>query len=302
MTSDFSGPEKLTVSKNWGLNGEPLRLSGGTSPLELWLTDRTEPIRRDDTGHADLPAMGLRAKAVARASHSAQNSAGMGEASTDRTKGPLPPHARLTGFLPADEHGALLGWVLANERRFTPALVSSERSGRSSPGVDANQRIALSLRDLGPFEQSLSERLLAALPPLVAATGLRGAEPRSLELELTAYGDGAFYRAHIDIPTGPDRERVGARQGEDRVLSAVYYFYREPKAFSGGELRLYRFGADVEGSVAGVDFVDLRPSQNSLAAFPSWAGHEVRRVSCPSGQFADYRFALNCWYCRTLSR
>jgi hypothetical protein len=23
-------------------------------------------------------------------------------------------------------------------------------------------------------------------------------------------------------------------------------------------------------------------------------------VSCPSGRFADYRFGLNCWFCREL--
>jgi Rps23 Pro-64 3,4-dihydroxylase Tpa1-like proline 4-hydroxylase len=48
-----------------------------------------------------------------------------------------------------------------------------------------------------------------------------------------------------------------ARKSSDRLLSAVYYFHAEPKAFSGRELRLHSFAGD--GS-----FVDVPPEQNSL--------------------------------------
>lgn len=86
------------------------------------------------------------------------------------------------------------------------------------------------------------------------------------------------------------------------MLSAVYYFHALPKGFSGGQLRLFRFGADHTAAQSELaNHVDLEPVRNSLIAFPSWAYHEVRPVSCPSGDFADFRFALNCWYCRTLA-
>ena len=148
----------------------------------------------------------------------------------------------------------------------------------------------------------LSERLLAALPQVMAGTGTGGLPPVSLELELAAHGDGAFYLPHLDIPVGARRKPVSGSPHEDRVLSAVYYFHHLPKAFSGGELRLFRFGADSDATRADpANHVDLEPVGNNLVAFPSWIYHEVRPVSCPSGEFRDYRFALNCWYCRTLA-
>jgi SM-20-related protein len=210
--------------------------------------------------------------------------------------GPLPPHGRLGDFLPPEERDALLSWVLGQEQHFTPAMVKP-RGEDGAAKLDAVTRVALKLRAIGPLEQQLRTRLLAALPAAMHAAGSSGPEPRSLELELTAYGDGAFYAPHLDIPVGPDRRPLGNHPGEDRMISAVYYFHREPKRFAGGALRLFRFGV-ADDSPGG--FVDLPPEQNSLLLFPSWARHEVRPVECPGGSFADYRFALNCWYCRAL--
>ena len=214
---------------------------------------------------------------------------------------PLPPYTQLSDALPGHLLKQLLDWVLANEQRFRPAKINRGVGDERKSILDPEVRIAAVLRDFGPIEEPLKERLLELLPELMTATGTSGPEPRSLELELAAHGDGAHYGAHVDLPIGPGRRPLGQAEGEDRVLSAVLYFYSEPKAFSGGQLRLYRFGADpatADGS--GADYVDLDPLQNSLAVFPSWVLHEVRTVSCPSGEFRDYRFAVNCWYCRKL--
>ncbi len=211
------------------------------------------------------------------------------------SQGASPPFARILDFLPADEHQRLFDWALSIHDDFQPATVSRGQSDRELR-VDPELRIALTARKLGPLEELLRDRLLRALPDLMASTGTRGEPPTSLELELAAHGDGAYYCPHIDIPVGADRKPLGARPGEDRVLSAVYYFYAEPKRFSGGELRLYPFGPIDEAN-----HVDLEPARNSLVAFPSWLPHEVRPIQVPSGRFEDYRFALNCWYCRALA-
>lgn len=220
--------------------------------------------------------------------------------STSRSEAwPLPPHVQLRDFLPEDERRALLDWATRNEGEFRTAKVIND-SGHSKSLVDPELRIGLTTRNLGPFGSTLEKRMRKALPSLEQAIGTTS-NATSIELELAAHGDGAHYRPHLDVSYGEGRKIVGAKPDEDRVVSAVYYFYREPKAFSGGALRLYRFNArPITSAVGPNDYVDLEPLQNSLVAFPSWATHEVRRVSCASNSFADFRFALNCWFCRKL--
>jgi Rps23 Pro-64 3,4-dihydroxylase Tpa1-like proline 4-hydroxylase len=205
---------------------------------------------------------------------------------------PLPPCHQYRGFLDPDEHRALLEWTVASRERFEPARLGGQI-------VDPERRIAERLNDLGPHRPVLERRLKQALPDIFRRTGTRPFEIEYFELEVAAHGDGAFFAHHSDIPLGPGRRPLGGdKKGtHDRLISAVYYFHREPKLFSGGRLRLYRLG---DHKAAG-DFVEFEPEQNSLVVFPSWARHEVRRVSCPDCSFEDYRFAVNAWLCKTLA-
>lgn len=217
-------------------------------------------------------------------------------------KGPLPPHAQLRDFLPAADHQALLDHALAGEAQFAPARITSGRAGAEDE-LKPEVRVAATWRDLGPLRPMLEQRLMAALPDIRARIGGGGPMPTSLELELAAHGDGAHFKPHTDTALGSDRKALGAAPGEDRLISGVYYFHAEPKGFSGGELRLYRFGVDPgAGELDRSDHVELGPLDNSLLVFPSWAAHEVRPVRCPSGRFRDYRFAVNCWFCGRLGR
>ena len=214
-----------------------------------------------------------------------------------RFLGPLPPVARMVDFLGQDDHAAILEWTLSNPDLFAPVGIHDNES--EATVIDPTRRICAATRDFGPHRPMLRERLLAALPDLMAQAGMHFAVD-SLELELAAHGDGAFFTAHTDIPVGAKRKPLAEMPGQDRILSAVYYFYARPKRFSGGNLRLYRFGAAPHG--AGEDpanRIDIEPLDNVLIAFGSTVQHEVTRVSCPSGRFEDQRFAINCWYCTT---
>ena len=199
----------------------------------------------------------------------------------------LLPYVQIRDFLPRRELEALLDYVLSHPQKFKAARVGN--GDRSF--LNTNVRVALAWGNLGPLDVPLQARLRDALPFIMESTGIPAPQPDRLEIGLAAHGDGAFYRPHIDLAIGePGRNRTSE---SERVLSAVFYFHAEPKRFSGGELRLFRLGTESR-------FVDIEPLQNSLIAFHSWMRHEVRPVSVPSGEFRDYRFAINCWFGRRL--
>lgn len=211
--------------------------------------------------------------------------------------GPMPPHGRMEHFLAERDRQALFEWAVSEQSRFKPARVFYHAGNFAR--TDPRTRLALKRKGAGPIEPVLRSTLFAALPEIAAMVGYNGPQPSSIEFEINAYGDGAHFAPHIDIPLGQARKPMGANPGEDRVITAIYYFHSEPKVFSGGALRLYRFGADPAAEMPDLS-IEFEPEQNSLLVFPSWAKHAVERVRCPTDRFADFRFAINCWFCRRL--
>jgi SM-20-related protein len=189
----------------------------------------------------------------------------------------MPPFRVRRDFLGPEVVRDLLDFAIGRQADYRPTGVGPDPAGSVKPDV----RVSLGLRDLGPFEPLLEAAVRAAAPGLIAELGMAPIEISQIELQLVAHGDGAFYKRHIDTAT------LGNTRAP-RILSGVFYFHREPKAFSGGALRLYAIGDEAR-------FVDVEPERNALVAFPSWAPHEVLPVARPSDDFADSRFAINCW-------
>jgi SM-20-related protein len=189
----------------------------------------------------------------------------------------LPPYHVIHDFLPPEIVAALLAFAEQHEHEFSPTGVGDDPRAAVNPAV----RVSTGLRRIGRFRPLLKARLLELAPGLIAALKLTPFEVSQVELQLVAHGDGAFYVRHIDTQMIRPTEHI-------RLLSGVYYVHRQPKAFAGGALRLYAIGDDRR-------FVDIEPACNALLVFPSWAPHQVMPVSCPSGRFADSRFAINCW-------
>jgi len=190
----------------------------------------------------------------------------------------LPPCLVLSDFLDEATVAGLLDYALSRQADFAPTRLGSK-------AVNPAIRVSTGLRELGGYRQVLKAKILGLVPSLISQLQVTPFEAPKLETELVAHGDGAFYKRHIDTQTAlyDDVNQI-------RVLSGVYYFHAEPKAFTGGALRLYAIG-----SQDGENFVDIEPVRNSLLVFPSWAPHEVMPVSCPSKRFIDSRFAINCW-------
>jgi SM-20-related protein len=194
----------------------------------------------------------------------------------------MPPYLVFHDFLDEDMVAGLLEYTIANKAAFQPTMVGSEKR-RPDPAI----RVSLATRDLGSFKPILRAKFLALIPDLVAKLQATPVDTPKLELQLVAHGDGAFYKRHIDTKTASGANNI-------RVLSGVYYFHVQPKAFTGGALRLYAIG-----DPSMTTFADIEPEHNTLLVFPSWVLHEVMPVSCPSHRFVDSRFAINCWVYRS---
>lgn len=191
------------------------------------------------------------------------------------------PFRLVPGFLGDDLIERLLAFANANRDLFVPAKIGQDQ-GKVAPEI----RSSLLTHDFGPMKEEVKARFAAIREQAVADLRLSPFEPASMELQLVTHGDGAFYKRHIDTSTDPRRSDTV------RVLTGVLYFHAQPKGFSGGQLRMHSILPPDQGGT----HVDVEPERDMLLLFPSWAPHEVMPVSCPSGEFARSRFAINCWY------
>ena len=111
-------------------------------------------------------------------------------------------------------------------------------------------------------------------------------------MQLTAHNDGCYYKIHND---------AGSEKTANREISYVYYFYQEPKAFSGGELKIYDTELKGGGAITHQNYKTITPVNNSIVFFNSRCRHEVMPVLCPSKAFEHSRFTVNGWIRKLVS-
>jgi hypothetical protein len=181
-----------------------------------------------------------------------------------------------------DMRQQLLEQVLGQEAAFGAATVIP--AGSATPTVNQTLRRARTLDGLGKLEKVFVERLKQELQPALDKLGHKGFPIGRIELQVTASNDGDYFRLHRDTADEDTRE-----------ISFVYFFHREPRRFSGGELRIYQTRV-IDGRVTPADHAHtLSPRQDTIVFFPSRNEHEVLPVRVPSRAFADSRFTVNGW-------
>jgi SM-20-related protein len=187
-------------------------------------------------------------------------------------------------FLVWPEIQALTRFAMENRGRFRASQIVSETVRED--GADPSYRRSRVTLDLGAFGGLISERLRSFFPQILRALGHKPFPIRRIEPQLTASNDGDFFKLHNDNShaNAPSRE-----------ITFVYFFHREPRPFSGGELLIYDWRLE-NGSPTPVRVrKTIAPRQNEIVFFPSSCLHQVRRVECPSRRFEDSRFTLNGW-------
>ena len=187
------------------------------------------------------------------------------------------PVVIVDGLLGDAEWSALLARVLASEAQFQPSATHDART---------DYRHSLVLNPPPDLVEPVVRRVRSLTPDVLPELRVQPITVGVVEAQVTASIDGSFFGVHTDA----DRQTV-----PKRYLTYVYYFNRQPKAFSGGELRVYD---DVlrNGKLArGETFQVIEPLHNRLVLFWARTMHEVMPVRMPSGAFGDARFTVNGW-------
>jgi SM-20-related protein len=197
---------------------------------------------------------------------------------------PQTPIAVFDEFLVAEEWRNLLDFTLSHAQAFTATQVIA---GNGEARLDNRYRRSKAIFDLGPFHHLFVNRLLTFLPHVVSRLGDPGFGVSQMEVQLTGTNNQEFFRMHTDNDSG---------EVSGRRLTFVYFFYREPRGFDGGELRIFDTHRENGAATAVGPYHVIYPMQNQVVFFNSSCLHEVMPVGCSSGDFADSRFTVNGWF------
>jgi hypothetical protein len=192
---------------------------------------------------------------------------------------------RLPDFLPLADHRRILDYALACEEDFEESgVIDAEHGNIRDYGFRKSRTLS------GPRVEEIWDLfdapLRAILPAVRQELGIGWFPLGDIERQLTAHSGGGFFAPHVD-----DGHPLVA----NRRISCVYHFYKSPRRFSGGELKLYDTWDTPTGSTAAPTYTALSPLDNSLVFFPSAAFHEVCPVRAESEAFGDGRFAVTIW-------
>jgi Rps23 Pro-64 3,4-dihydroxylase Tpa1-like proline 4-hydroxylase len=194
--------------------------------------------------------------------------------------GDLPPVIVIDHFLGGAAAEQLFQYAVTRESGFRPSKVAFRDEGM----IDESRRVSKVNSDTHAAMPLIEPAIRRAVCEAIPKLGLVNVESYSLEPELTWCGNGGFFKTHVDT-------LYRDQPANQRVMTVVYYFYKEPKAFTGGQLRIYGLGSDANSRGR----QDIEPELDRAVLFPAWFPHEVLPVHCSSAAFADGRFAISCW-------
>ncbi|MBD2447845.1 2OG-Fe(II) oxygenase [Nostoc sp. FACHB-152] len=192
-------------------------------------------------------------------------------------------YVQIDNFFSPNEYEKLIKYVLANKSNFVSTNTSTN---------DKNYRRSMVLYSFPEFAELIVNKVQQIMPDVMSKLGMSPFPLSQIESQLTSHNDGNYYKIHNDN---------GSPDTATRELTYVYYFNREPKRFSGGELLIYDSKVENNFYVKAESFKTIEPRNNSIVFFLSRYMHEVLPVRCPSKAFADSRFTINGWVRREAS-
>jgi predicted 2-oxoglutarate/Fe(II)-dependent dioxygenase YbiX len=163
---------------------------------------------------------------------------------------------------------------LRSDFSYSPVLKGHQRTH------DLGRRNSLSLNNLEVLKPYTTQILLAVKehwPKILKTLGINNFIVYQHNMSCVAYEDGGFFKRHKDF---------SPFSFYPRRLTWIYYFFKEPKGFEGGDLVFY----DREE-----EKVCITPSSGLLVAFGPQAEHEATTVTVSDSDFKSSRFSFTCF-------
>jgi len=227
--------------------------------------------------HSDTPSEDEVAAQVPTAPVAASAAARAAQGQGDLIRHPV---VQIESFLSGSEVAWLMEIAFAAESQFVPSRVSDSKD-------DYRQSFMLAAPET--LKKLFVSKIHALMPEVMPQLRLGRFAVGDIDCQITASVDGSYFKAHTD---------AGANETWKRQFTYVYYFNREPKGFTGGELRIYDDMIRNGKLAATESFQSIEPRHNSMVFFQAAVMHEVMPVHVSSKQFRDSRFTVNGWIAR----
>ena len=169
------------------------------------------------------------------------------------------PFVLANDALPDDVHAALIAHVLSQDAE----VVRSHNGMREL--------------DLGPLEEPVAKALRSQVAHGVAILGIPDQAEVELEFRLFAIGD---------------TQAISWEPNPADVLYLLYHFYKQPKGFTGGGIRLFDGRTENGMRRAMASFRDVEIGNNDMLIFPEKVVGAGLPVRCPTRAFADGLFVV----------
>jgi len=192
-------------------------------------------------------------------------------------------YLKFDDFLTLEENKQFLDIALQRKADFARAEVGDEIQN-----IDVRQSFFMTSESFPKGAELIVSKILKVVPEVIKFLNKPQFRVSKIEVQLTIHKDCCFYKLHTDN----DPPGIGDCT---REITYVYYLYREPKSFYGGELRIYDTQIANHSFRINGNFKEIQPQNNSIVFFDSRCLHEVMPVSCSSKSFEDSRFTINGW-------
>ena len=238
-------------------------------------TDKSEQLKVIENKNVKLPLTVKNSESAKIAQFPTNN------LNSPQTQSQLFPatYLQIDNFLPEEEYQQVLETAFNKQSKFYDSRTVTNTE-------NYRQSLILPGKEFSEVYYLIKSKLLETFPSLLDRLKHPEFSVSHVEMQMTAHNDGAFYKTHTD---------AGSEKTKTRELTYVYYFYQEPKQFSGGELKIYDTQMQGKKVIQKENSQVIEPRNNSIVFFNSRCKHEVLPISCSSGEFQASRFTLNGW-------